>query len=235
VFVDMPLKRCSKCWQSKPFAAFHKSAQLSDGYMGFCKECRKNPPRLPDGMTRCLTCGEVKPITEMLASTRKRQGFTRRCISCHRQKNAVSIQRHLEDRRQRNRDWNAANADYYRRYAEEHPELKRAARIKWERNNPDMRRASFQKRRARKAAAPGSYTAAEWRSLCAMYGNRCLACGSDGSLTADHVVPLSRGGRGDIGNIQPLCQPCNSRKHAKSIDYRKAAAEALAAQDREYA
>jgi 5-methylcytosine-specific restriction endonuclease McrA len=76
-------------------------------------------------------------------------------------------------------------------------------------------------RRARKRQAPGKHTMKEWRDLCAKYGNRCLACGAvPDKLSPDHVIPLSRGGSDDIKNIQPLCLPCNHRKHARTIDYR---------------
>lgn len=65
-----------------------------------------------------------------------------------------------------------------------------------------------------------SFTATEWRALCKEYGNRCLRCGYNLPLTADHVIPVSRGGSNTIDNIQPLCQPCNSLKGDRSIDYR---------------
>jgi 5-methylcytosine-specific restriction endonuclease McrA len=39
-------------------------------------------------------------------------------------------------------------------------------------------------------------------------------------LTPDHVVPLIRGGRNDIANIQPLCFDCNRQKHTDIADYR---------------
>lgn len=73
---------------------------------------------------------------------------------------------------------------------------------------------------ARKKGAQGSYTPQEWRDLCALYDHRCLCCGKEEKLTADHVVPLSRGGDNTISNIQPLCQPCNSSKGVQTIDYR---------------
>jgi len=70
---------------------------------------------------------------------------------------------------------------------------------------------------------------AEWAGLKAQYGNRCLCCGgreADGvALTADHIVPLSRGGEDERSNLQPLCRPCNSAKGRQRWDYRPAAEE----------
>lgn len=33
--------------------------------------------------------------------------------------------------------------------------------------------------------------------------------------TLDHVVPLSRGGRDDLGNVVVACRSCNSRKGSR--------------------
>jgi len=68
--------------------------------------------------------------------------------------------------------------------------------------------------------AEGSFTAAQWLEVKALYGDACLSCGSTQSISIDHVVPLSKGGRNDISNIQPLCLTCNKRKSSKTIDYR---------------
>jgi hypothetical protein len=43
-------------------------------------------------------------------------------------------------------------------------------------------------------------------------GGRCQYCGCDGQLTADHVVPMSRGGTHDPSNLVACCLPCNSKK-----------------------
>lgn len=65
---------------------------------------------------------------------------------------------------------------------------------------------------------------AQWIDALFWFGYRCLACGNhDAKLCIDHVVPLSRGGTNEISNIQPLCRSCNSKKHAKHIDYRTGA------------
>lgn len=72
----------------------------------------------------------------------------------------------------------------------------------------------------------GTHTEREWADLCEAMGGRCLRCNSDAPLTKDHVVPVSQGGTNDIGNLQPLCRPCNAAKKDKYIDYRPALASA---------
>ena len=51
----------------------------------------------------------------------------------------------------------------------------------------------------------------------------CLCCNRRRKLTADHVIPVSKGGTSYISNIQPLCQPCNSSKGTKTTDFREIA------------
>jgi hypothetical protein len=36
----MKLKKCTKCCKEKPYSAFTKDKQKSDGYRSDCKECR---------------------------------------------------------------------------------------------------------------------------------------------------------------------------------------------------
>jgi 5-methylcytosine-specific restriction endonuclease McrA len=48
-------------------------------------------------------------------------------------------------------------------------------------------------------------------------GRRCVYCGTGLDLadaTLDHVIPLSRGGSHEPGNLVTACQPCNQRKGA---------------------
>lgn len=40
----------------------------------------------------------------------------------------------------------------------------------------------------------------------------CSLCLATSDLTADHVVPLSRGGKSEPGNVRVLCRSCNSRR-----------------------
>lgn len=109
----------------------------------------------------------------------------------------------------------------YRRYSERHPDRRRESRRRWEQANPEKVNAKNQRRRERMREVGGKYSAAEFKSLCDRYDNRCLACGrQDVKLTADHVIPLAQGGSNDISNVQPLCLSCNSIKGERVVDYR---------------
>jgi predicted membrane channel-forming protein YqfA (hemolysin III family) len=68
----------------------------------------------------------------------------------------------------------------------------------------------------------GRHTETEWNALKRIQHGRCLSCGQRRPLTKDHIVPVYHGGSDDISNIQGLCQPCNSAKGTRTIDYRKA-------------
>jgi len=44
-------------------------------------------------------------------------------------------------------------------------------------------------------------------------GFGCAVCGNpDQNLQIDHIVPLSKGGTNDLGNLQLLCPACNMTK-----------------------
>jgi len=96
-------------------------------------------------------------------------------------------------------------------------------------------KACKQRRKARLRGNGGSFTGAQFLELCAKYGNRCLGCGVVGiDLTVDHVLPLSKGGRNEISNIQPLCHGCNVRKCDREIDFRGLYGAAPGSRDEQY-
>lgn len=116
--------------------------------------------------------------------------------------------------------------------------VKKAA-SEWQKANPDRAKAKksawaktekgvlgnkskIHRRRARKLNAGGSFTRTEFKALCTATGNRCLCCGQAvglAKLTADHIVALANGGHNGIGNIQPLCMPCNKAKGTETMNY----------------
>lgn len=63
--------------------------------------------------------------------------------------------------------------------------------------------------------AEGEYRWIRVHALWVALDRRCAYCLDTLDLChmqVEHVTPLSRGGRNDIGNILPACGPCNAEK-----------------------
>lgn len=45
-------------------------------------------------------------------------------------------------------------------------------------------------------------------------GFHCKKCSSTENMTIDHIVPIAKGGKNELSNLQLLCKSCNSRKGA---------------------
>jgi 5-methylcytosine-specific restriction endonuclease McrA len=133
----------------------------------------------------------------------------------------------------RTRTWQKANPDKIRRFKQAHRQTHReeirAQQRKWTRANLDKVQANRHRRRSRERDNGGSFTDNEWAALKTQYDYTCLRCRRrepEIRLTPDHVIPVAKGGSGDISNIQPLCGSCNSAKGAKTTDYRPASTSA---------
>lgn len=57
--------------------------------------------------------------------------------------------------------------------------------------------------------------------LILLHGQRCAVCGKRYGLTVDHILPVSRGGRTTINNLQLLCRKCNEAKDDQIMDFRE--------------
>jgi 5-methylcytosine-specific restriction endonuclease McrA len=82
-----------------------------------------------------------------------------------------------------------------------------------------MNNAQKRAARIRAARAKGTHTKEEWVALKTIFGG-CVVCGSRNKICRDHIEPIYQGGCDCLGNIQPLCQSCNSRKGPEDVDYR---------------
>jgi 5-methylcytosine-specific restriction endonuclease McrA len=70
-----------------------------------------------------------------------------------------------------------------------------------------------------RGARQGTLTTSQWRALLVAWGERCAYCGeAPATPTIEHVVPICRGGRTELGNVAPSCGPCNRLKRTKTAE-----------------
>jgi len=98
-------------------------------------------------------------------------------------------------------------------------ESRRKAKSAYGKANPEKRK-SWAKKRIESMGIAWELKPGEWPRLLAKYDGKCLKCGTKRNITKDHVVPLIKGGRHHISNLQPLCRSCNSSKGRNVVDYR---------------
>lgn len=228
----MKLYKCRCCEQRKMRLLFNL---LESGELDFvCTKCRKQESaRLElyedckeaftdQNYKVCSQCKGLKPTTRFNKLSRYVVDLHPANVYSHCK---ACAQRYTEEYQQRNSE---KVKTYFSEYWQRKRRVRTAAQRKrtaqtsaaWQRANKAKVVAGAQRYRARKARAGGSFTGDEWTALCNRYDNRCLACGQQKPLAADHIIPVSKGGSSFISNIQPLCRECNSSKGTKTIDYR---------------
>lgn len=209
-------KRCSKCATAKPLADFNRKSD--ERPRPYCKACQAKmyrrwsgdvprsvhlamlrKRRNPTPATRiCTKCETERPVEQF---RKVRKGADERvytCDSCRKVEDAARYARSKAKMRVKRAAYRAANLDRVRLWATN----------------------GFKRRRAAKSGVVATLTTSEWEWILELYGHRCLKCGSPENLSQDHLIPISEGGAHTAENVQPLCCPCNSSKHTKSVDYR---------------
>jgi len=203
-------KICTGCGEWKPISEFHRKLHSRDGHRSACKVC--------------TNASNKRRADQNREWERERQ---RAYYIAHKEERRAYRMANAERQRAFYKQWFKKNQERMREYGREyyrvHPEVARKAGRKWEAANRDKRRAIDRRRRARKQQAEGEFTNQEWQALKAFYNHTCLRCDKrepEIQLTADHVIPLSKGGSNYISNIQPLCGSCNNAKGSQTTDYR---------------
>ena len=119
-----------------------------------------------------------------------------------RQQKAAWYQANKEKEAQRRKQWNEDNPDYH---------------AEWKQENSEKCCIYSHNRRSMIRKNGGSFTEKEWFGKLEEHDYRCAICDAhndDSPMTMDHIIPISRGGRNEISNIQPLCSSCNCKKAA---------------------
>lgn len=208
------MRHCPKCKLTKPVDEFTKNRSRPDGIGSWCKACTNASSR------RHYEANKDKLRVNARAAY-WRTPDARRAAS------RLFAINHPEKRRTYRKEYYKANSEHASEYSKQwrlaNPEYARVTYQEWARKNYDRIVVGNARRRALEAAAPGVFTAREWRQLKEHYQYTCLRCKKTEptiKLTIDHVIPLSKGGWNAVENIQPLCKPCNSGKKDRAVDYR---------------
>jgi 5-methylcytosine-specific restriction endonuclease McrA len=208
------LKTCTECGVEKDLSEFYAASRGSGKRMSKCKSCVKARAREYRRTHReqCAQHDKARAdLPHRVEARRKYQEEHKAQISEYKKKwSEDNSERVLAYRRDYARSNRAEVISRSKKWAEDNLEKVKAAKA----NNR-------RKRRAAKHAGGGTFTVIEFEKLCEGYGHRCLCCGdTEAVLEADHVLPLTKGGSGDISNIQPLCGSCNRKKFVSIVDYR---------------
>ncbi len=218
-------KRCTKCKQLRCIGQYNKDKRLKSGLQSACKVClhrdnkewREENPEYNRGRIRAYH--SLHPADEKEYWAQYKLRIDRR--EYHRSYRIQNIEKvRAKDRLFGHSPQKRA---YSKRRYQQTREQQIANSTRWRKNNLARCAAREARRRTLKTLAGGSYTVAEWEDLKAKYTYSCLCCRKQEpeiKLTADHIIPVTKGGSSNIDNIQPLCGTCNTRKRTRIIDYR---------------
>lgn len=99
------VRRCSRCKECLPRAAFASNKAMSDGLQAYCRECsaeyyrqrqeakgKKVRPKVPvpRGHKRCPQCEQVKPHSEWEPNKSASDGWASYCRKCRAERNRIS-------------------------------------------------------------------------------------------------------------------------------------------------
>lgn len=142
---------------------------------------------------------------------------SRCCVVCN------SIRSKGTKAKERIKRWKKENPDYMPKYlgsyyqANKQRILQKSREYEKTPKGKACKKISRHKRRARMAAVTRvPYTASELVTHFHLFSDECIYCGSKDNLTADHVIPIAKGGHDSLDNILPCCFSCNSSKQDKN-------------------
>lgn len=165
----------------------------------------------------CTKCGEVKPRTEFHKRSAAKDGLRADCKLCHNKEQKIYVSKNKKNVYESNKKYYIANKDkfsrYSKKYYESNFEKSIASSARYKKTNHRKYAEYENKRRARKLE--NGIFEINSRFLKNLYSSPCLFCKTSKNVEADHIIPLSRGGRHSEGNLQPLCRSCNASKSDK--------------------
>lgn len=212
-------KACSVCKQIKPVAQFNKNKRIKSGLTPECKSCKS----IADANYRARNKKKIAANHKKWVEQNKQHVLDKsiawRIANPERYKEAQqkSAIKHRAKKRIYNANWSASNKELHRQMIAD-----------WQKRNPESKRRSANKRRAKVMATRHElYTE---QQVIEKYGTNCHLChlpidfdaprrvgrnGWEKGLHIEHLVPIDKGGPDILDNVRPSHGLCNLRKGAR--------------------
>jgi 5-methylcytosine-specific restriction endonuclease McrA len=187
-------KVCTRCKASKPVVEFHKRRRKDGsvrGYTSCCKACEK----------------------------KRTYGWRSKNPGGHARVQKAYRKRHPERVKAAIAAWLSENKDHvhaWKRESYKDPKVRarvRAATKRWAQANPELVCAYTKNYNHKKRSNGGAGLSA--KQIMDLLSRPCSYCGGK-ATTLDHVIPVSRHGKHEPGNVVPACKSCNSSKGART-------------------
>ena len=157
-------------------------------------------------LKQCNICKIDQTLENFKNMSKNKYGKSPYCIPCEKQKKREYYIKNAEHIKEKAAKWKKNNPDKIKEQRKTNRE-KNLEKIRLRSKNKEARR------RSRKRNS-GEFLVLN-KELKKIYSSPCFICGSTENITADHIIPIAKGGRHSIGNLQALCKSCNSSKGKK--------------------
>jgi 5-methylcytosine-specific restriction endonuclease McrA len=231
-----PLKRCSKCGESKPIDSFTRNKHKADGRDNKCRACRAayyvaNSAWITEKnrIWKTRNSEKVRAIKQAhYASNAEAIRAQKRAYYAANSEKIREYQRayrlaNVSKIRADQRAYRVANAERLRKnsyiYYADNAEKISASVYAYRLAHPDIHRASRHRRRERIKSNGGKFTSKELTAMRSAQAGICAYCQRQhdpDALTIDHIIPIDQGGRHEAANICLACKKCNCSKRNRT-------------------
>jgi 5-methylcytosine-specific restriction endonuclease McrA len=163
----------------------------------------------------CKWCNQIKPETDFSYESKKDLIRKHYCSACDKARQKAYYEKNKEilllKKKQDYSDNRELYLDKRADYRKNNPEKVKASLAKWIEQNPEKVKTHSKKRKAVIRGAEAKEISP--KEIQKLLSSPCFYCGNKDNIQIDHIFPISRGGKHQIGNLVAACKKCNMSKN----------------------